>query len=127
MQVEHVHFSLFFQSRKNDANRLANRGGALLKEEKIRKGINKELPKVTLISYHYDNVVCDCCTEALKVEMRSDLFVSGHWLTKFGRTTCITDKSILLGLLVTEYCYLFFFSRCSVSLGAVRSSHCAFF
>ena len=60
MQVELVHFSLFFQSRKNDANRLANRGGALLKEEKIRKGINKELPKVTLISYHYDNVVCDC-------------------------------------------------------------------
>ena len=42
---------LDFQSRKNDSNRLANRGGALLKEEKIRKGINKELPKVTLISY----------------------------------------------------------------------------
>jgi len=42
---------LHFQSRKNDSNRLANRGGALLKEEKIRKGINKELPKVTLISY----------------------------------------------------------------------------
>lgn len=35
-----------FESRKNDANRLANRGGALLKEEKIRKGINKELPKI---------------------------------------------------------------------------------
>lgn len=50
----------FFQSRKNDANRLANRGGALLKEEKIRKGINKELPKVTLIGYHNDAAVCDC-------------------------------------------------------------------
>lgn len=35
-----------FESRKNDSNRLANRGGALLKEEKIRKGINKELPKI---------------------------------------------------------------------------------
>jgi len=35
-----------FESRKNDTNRLANRGGALLKEEKIRKGINKELPKI---------------------------------------------------------------------------------
>ena len=52
MQVEHVLFLFFvFQSRKNDSNRLANRGGALLKEEKIRKGINKELPKVTLISF----------------------------------------------------------------------------
>lgn len=36
-----------FQSKKNDSNRLANRGGALLKEEKIRKGINRELPKVS--------------------------------------------------------------------------------
>ena len=35
-----------FQTRKNDSNRLANRGGALLKEEKIRKGINRELPKI---------------------------------------------------------------------------------
>lgn len=35
-----------FESRKNDANRLANRGGALLKEEKMRRGINKELPKI---------------------------------------------------------------------------------
>ena len=34
------------QNRKNDTNRLANRGGALLKEEKMRRGINKELPKV---------------------------------------------------------------------------------
>ena len=37
---------LRFQTKKNDSNRLANRGGALLKEEKIRKGINRELPKV---------------------------------------------------------------------------------
>ncbi|XP_015758521.1 PREDICTED: protein regulator of cytokinesis 1-like [Acropora digitifera] len=35
-----------FEMKKNDTNRLANRGGALLKEEKIRKGINKELPKI---------------------------------------------------------------------------------
>lgn len=35
-----------FETRKNDSNRLANRGGALLKEEKIRKGINRELPKI---------------------------------------------------------------------------------
>lgn len=35
-----------FESKKNDANRLANRGGALLKEEKIRKGISRELPKI---------------------------------------------------------------------------------
>ena len=38
-----------FQTRKNDSNRLANRGGALLKEEKIRKGINRELPKVNTL------------------------------------------------------------------------------
>lgn len=35
-----------FEMKKNDTNRLANRGGALLKEEKIRKGISKELPKI---------------------------------------------------------------------------------
>ena len=35
-----------FETRKNDSSRLANRGGALLKEEKIRKGINRELPKI---------------------------------------------------------------------------------
>lgn len=35
--------------KKNDTNRLANRGGALLKEEKIRKGISKELPKVKIV------------------------------------------------------------------------------
>lgn len=35
-----------FENRKNDTNRLANRGGALLKEEKMRRGINKELPKI---------------------------------------------------------------------------------
>ncbi|KAK2572269.1 Protein regulator of cytokinesis 1 [Acropora cervicornis] len=38
--------AIFKLMKKNDTNRLANRGGALLKEEKIRKGISKELPKI---------------------------------------------------------------------------------
>ncbi|XP_047133005.1 protein regulator of cytokinesis 1 isoform X1 [Hydra vulgaris] len=35
-----------FESRATDTNRLNNRGGALLKEEKTRKSVEKELPKV---------------------------------------------------------------------------------
>jgi len=35
-----------FENRSTDSNRLNNRGGALLKEEKIRKAVEKELPKV---------------------------------------------------------------------------------
>lgn len=37
---------LEFENRSTDSNRLNNRGGALLKEEKIRKAVEKELPKV---------------------------------------------------------------------------------
>jgi len=37
---------LEFESRSTDSNRLNNRGGALLKEEKIRKAVEKELPKI---------------------------------------------------------------------------------
>ena len=39
-------FSLFMQLKEKDLNRFANRGGGLLKEEKIRKTLMKELPKV---------------------------------------------------------------------------------
>lgn len=49
--------------KKNDTNRLANRGGALLKEEKIRKGISKELPKVKIV--YVENYVLtfnNCCS-----------------------------------------------------------------
>lgn len=35
-----------FENRSTDFNRLNNRGGALLKEEKIRKAVEKDLPKV---------------------------------------------------------------------------------
>eukprot|EP00051_Salpingoeca_urceolata_P031846 m.495578 g.495578 ORF g.495578 m.495578 type:complete len:582 (+) comp44891_c0_seq1:134-1879(+) len=35
-----------FESRANDTDRLTNRGGALLREEKFRKAATKELPKV---------------------------------------------------------------------------------
>lgn len=35
-----------FESRGTDSNRLNNRGGALLKEEKMRKAVVKELPKI---------------------------------------------------------------------------------
>ena len=44
----------FFKNRATDTNRLNNRGGALLKEEKTRKAVEKELPKVSLYEvYQY--------------------------------------------------------------------------
>ena len=47
--------------KKNDTNRLANRGGALLKEEKIRKGISKELPKVKIVYVENYVLTFNCC------------------------------------------------------------------
>lgn len=42
-----IHVIVMFQRKASDPNRLFNRGCNLLKEEKARKKLMKELPKVS--------------------------------------------------------------------------------